>query len=72
MLKKIIFTLQPKIESSRFSVFKKIFKQQDTMKQLHNISSLQHWAKPMGQGYTCMNLLDNEFVIKRCLYIWVS
>jgi hypothetical protein len=45
------------------------------MKQLHNISDLhsgQCGAKPMEKGYACMNLLDSEFVIKRCLYKWVS
>ncbi len=42
------------------------------MKQLHNISALQHCTKPMGQGYACMNLLDSEFVVKRCLFKWVS
>lgn len=45
------------------------------MKQLHNISNLssrQHGAEPMGQGYACIILLDSEFVGKRCLYTWVS
>lgn len=45
------------------------------MKQLHNISDLhsgQRGAEPMGQQYACINLLDSEFVGKRCLYKWVS
>jgi len=45
------------------------------MKQLHNISGLhsgQRCAEPMGQQYACINLLDSEFVVKRCLYTWVS
>jgi hypothetical protein len=66
--------LQPKSESNRFSAFQNI-KQKNKMKQLHNISDLhsgQCGAKPMEKGYACMNLLDSEFVIKRCLYKWVS
>ena len=45
------------------------------MRQLHTISnqySIQHGQKPMGKGYACINLLDSEFVDKRCLYKWVS
>jgi hypothetical protein len=72
-----MFTLQPKIESNKFSNFQKnIFKtRKNKMKQLHNISHLnsrQRGVEPTGQGYACIVLLDSEFVKKRCLYKWVS
>lgn len=70
-LKKIIFTLQSKIESNRFSGFQKVFKTKNIMKQLHYIfnpySGLQG-QEPKG----CACLLDSEFMDERCLYTWVS
>jgi len=64
--------LQPKIESNRFSGFKNFLNNKNIMKQLHNISnqySRLHGQEP--KGYACI-ILDSEFIVKRCLYTWVS
>lgn len=70
-LKKIIFTLQPKIESNRFSGFPKMFKTKNIMEQLHYI--LNQYPGLQGQEpKRCVCLIDSEFMDKRCLYTWVS
>jgi hypothetical protein len=63
------------LKAGSFQIFQKTLKQENKMKQLHNISNIssrQRGAEPMGQGYACIILLDSEFVEKRCLYTWVS